>query len=142
MKKVLLSLTVILFAAVSIFAQCDKKIKYQGSKAELLDEKGNVVDTKSGSILVTTDAKNITLDIVENPNDKLEGTINGTECDWKEAFKVGKTALKVNVVTQNGETSAGTLTVEGKDGKLTITFQMDVMQGKSARIYVDKYEVI
>lgn len=142
MQNIILAFAIVLLTSVSAFAQCDKKVKWQGSKAELLDESGNVVDTKQGTINITTDSKNITLEIVEEPNDKLEGTISENSCEWKEAFKNGKTSFKASLSNPNGETSTATFNIEGKDGKLIITFQLDRMDGKTIRIAVEKHEVI
>jgi hypothetical protein len=142
MQNIILAFAIVLLTSVSAFAQCDKKVKWQATKAEMLDQSGTVVDTKQGTINITTDSKNITLEIVENPGDKLEGTISEHSCDWKEAFKNGKTSFKANLNNPNGETAVGTFTIEGKDGKLTITMQLDRMDGKIVRIVVDKHEVI
>jgi len=142
MQNIILAFAIVLLTSVSTFAQCDKKVKWQATKAEMLDQSGTVVDTKQGTINITTDSKNISLEIVENPGDKLEGTISEHSCDWKEAFKNGKTSFKANLNNPNGETAVGTFTIEGKDGKLTITMQLDRMDGKTIRIAVEKHEVI
>ena len=142
MQNIILPFAIVLLTAVSSFAQCDKKVKWQATKAEMLDQSGTVVDTKEGTINITTDSKNISLEIVENPGDKLEGTISEHSCDWKEAFKNGKTSFKANLNNPNGETAVGTFNIEGKDGKLIITFQLDRMNGRTIRIAVEKHEVI
>jgi hypothetical protein len=142
MKNIILAFAILLLTAVSASAQCDKKVKWQATKAEMLDTDGNVVDTKQGTIIIITDSKNVSLEIVENPSDKLEGTISDYSCEWKEAFKNGKTSFKTTLTNPNGETSTATFNIEGKDGKLTITLQLDRMNGKTIRIAVEKQEVI
>jgi hypothetical protein len=142
MQKIILALSLVIVTGLTAVAQCDKKIKWTASKAEMYDQSGNVIDNKTATFLITMDSKNILLDIVENEEDKLEGTVGETTCEWKEAFKAGKSSSKVNMMNKNGETSAGTISVEGKDGKLIITFTLDMMNGKYVKIYVDKYEVL
>jgi hypothetical protein len=142
MQNIILAFAIVLLTSVSAFAQCDKKVKWQTTKAEVIDESGNVVDTKQGTISITTDAKNITIEIVEDPGGRLEGTVSEHNCEWKEAFKNGKTSFKTTLNNPNGETSAATFNIEGKDGKLTITLQLDRMNGKTIRIAVEKHEVI
>jgi hypothetical protein len=142
MQNIILALVLVLFTSVASFAQCDKKIKWQAAKAELINENGDVEDTKEGGILITTDKKNVLLEMVENPGNKLEGTVTESTCEWKEAFKNGKTTLKATLLERDGETSTGTITIEGKDGKLTITVEIEKMNGKKIRINVDKHEVI
>lgn len=142
MQNIILAFAIVLLTSVSAFAQCDKKVKWQATKAEMLDESGTVVDSKQGTINITADSKNISLEIVENPGDKLEGAITEHSCEWKEAFKNGKTSFKATLNNPNGETSAATFNIEGKDGKLIITFQLDRMNGKTIRIAVEKHEVL
>lgn len=142
MQNIILALAIILLTSITSMAQCDKKVKWQASRAEMLDESGNVMDKKEGTIQVTTDSKNIVLEIAENPNDKLEGTVSESSCDWTEAFKTGKSSFKATMIRVDGKSSGGTFSVEGKDGKLVIHVQLDVMQGKKVLIYVDKYEII
>jgi hypothetical protein len=142
MQNIILAFAIVLLTSVSTFAQCDKKVKWHTTKAEVLDESGNVVDSKQGTISITTDTKNVTIEIVEDPGGKLEGTVSEHNCEWKEAFKNGKTSFKANLNNPNGETAVGTFTIEGKDGKLTITIQLDRMDGKTIRIAVEKHEVI
>jgi hypothetical protein len=142
MQNIILALALVLFTSVASFAQCDKKVKWQAAKAELINENGDVEDTKEGTIVITTDSKNIVLEIVESPDNKLEGTVTESTCEWKEAFKNGKTTLKATLQERDGETSPGTITIEGKDGKFIITVQIEKMNGKKVRINVDKHEVI
>jgi hypothetical protein len=142
MQNIILAFAIVLLTSVSTFAQCDKKVKWQATKAEMLDQSGTVVDTKQGTINITTDSKNITLEIEGEPGDKLEGTISEHSCEWKEAFKNGKTSFKATLNKTNGETSAATFNIEGKDGKLTINLKLDRMDGKTVRITVEKHEII
>jgi hypothetical protein len=142
MKHILLAIALVLFTGVASFAQCDKKVKWKATKAELIDENGQVADTKEGNINITADSKTITLEIEESPNDKLEGTVNESSCEWKEAFKNGKMVLKASLNERDGDVSPGTITIEGKDGKLTITLEIEKMNGRKVRIAIDKYETI
>lgn len=142
MQNIILALVLVLFTSFASFAQCDKKVKWQATKAELIDESGQVSDIKEGNITLTADSKTIVIEIAENPNDKLEGTVNESTCEWKEAFKNGKTVLKTTMNDRGGDTSPGTITIEGKDGKLTITVEIEKLNGKKVRINVDKHEVI
>jgi hypothetical protein len=142
MRNIILAFAIVLLTSVSAFAQCDKKVKWQATKAEMLDESGNVVDTKQGTINITADSKTIIVEIAEEPGDKMEGTISEHSCEWKEAFKNGKTSFKAILNDPNGQSSPATFNIEGKDGKLIITVQLERMNGKTIRIAVEKHEVI
>jgi hypothetical protein len=142
MQNIILALVITLFTSVASFAQCDKKVKWQAAKAELVDESGNVVDTKEGRIVITTDAKTIRFEILESENETAEGTVSETTCEWKEAFKNGKSTYKAAMTGRNGDSQNASITVEGKDGKVKLTLELEKLNGKKVIINVDKYEVI
>ena len=135
-------LAMLLLTCISAVAQCDKKIKWQAAKGVLVDETGTVVDTKEGSIVVTTDNKNVKFEILEHDNEMAEGTVSESTCDWKDAFKNGKSTYKATMTGRNGDTTGALFTIEGKDGKLMITIEVERLNGKKIRMVVDKYEVI
>lgn len=143
MRNIILALALLLMAGMASFAQCDKKVKWQAAKAELVDESGTVVDTKEGSIIITTDSKEIKFEIVGHDNETAEGTVSETTCEWKDAFKAGKTTYKATMTGRNdGQSQQVGITIEGKDGKLTLTLELEKLNGKKVKISVDKYEVI
>ena len=110
-------------------------------KAEMVDATGTLLDSKGGNIIVETDPQKITLTFKESTEDGLEGTVKGKTCDWKEAFKNGKTVYQTNV-SVDGKTSNAIFTVEAKDDKITISLEITMMEGKKFVIYIDKYEEI
>jgi hypothetical protein len=141
MQSILLALTILLLTTVTGVGQCNRKVNWHAAKAELLDENGQVVDTKEGAITMTTDKSTIKLSIKEKPNKSIEGTIRESNCDWKEVFKNGKTVYKAEMRKTNSDNNSnGTFTIEAKDGKITILMEVEKMQGKKIRIPVDKYE--
>lgn len=142
MQNIILALAITLFTSVASFGQCDKKVKWQAAKAELIDENGNVVDTKEGSIVITTDAKTVRFEILESENETAEGTVSETTCEWKDAFKNGKSTYKANMTSNRGDTQSASFVIEGKDGKLTMVLELEKLQGRKVRISIDKYETI
>lgn len=144
MQKTILALAIILLTGISAVAQCDKKVKWQASRAEMLDANGQVVDKKEGTIILTVDSKNFALEIKEAPNDRLEGPVAETTCEWKEAFKTGKSTFKITQLQGAGDMNSASFVIEGRDGKVTIELQLEKMKvdGGKVVIYVDKYEII
>jgi hypothetical protein len=142
MQNIILALVITLFTSIASFAQCDKKVKWQAAKAEMVDENGNVVDTKEGKIVITTDAKTIRFEIQESENETAEGAVSESTCEWKEAFKNGKTTYKASMTGRNGDSQNASFTIEGKDGKVKLTLELEKLGGKKIIINVDKYEVI
>jgi hypothetical protein len=142
MHNIVLALVILLMTTITGSGQCNRKVNWHAVKAELVDENGQVVDTKEGSILLSTDKSTITLSMKDAPNQSIEGTLKETSCDWKDAFKSGKSVYKAELHKSNNQqdTSNGTFTIEAKDGKITILMEVEKMQGKKIRIPVDKYE--
>lgn len=142
MYKLILFLAVLFLTGLSGYAQCGKKVKWFASKAEFINSSGDVENSKEGTITVTTADNSILIEIAEAPDDILSGTVGEKECNWADAFKKGKSVFKINVVRGDGDSSDGTITVEGKDGKLIIELALEKMEGSKIRLAVDKYEVV
>ena len=141
MSKILVVLAMMLLTGLHAISQCDKKIKWNSSKAEMYDTNGALLDTKTGIITVETDQQKISLSFKESSERGLEGTIKEKTCDWKEAFSNGKTIYHTTV-NVDGKTSDAIFTVEAKDGKTTITLAIEMMAGKKFLIYIDTYEEV
>ncbi|HEV8269834.1 MAG TPA: hypothetical protein VGQ04_00940 [Chitinophagaceae bacterium] len=141
MSKILVVLAMILLTGIHGLSQCDKKIKWNSSKAEMYDTNGALLDTKTGIITVETDQEKISLSFKESTEKGLEGTIKEKTCDWKEAFSNGKTVYHTTV-NVDGKISDAIFTVEAKDGKTTITLAIEMMAGRKFLIYIDTYEVV
>lgn len=142
MRNIFLAFVLVLLTAGAAFAQCDKKVKWQGAKGELVDPDGNVVDTKTATFIIIADSKTISLEIVEDEGGRLEGNVSESTCEWKEAFKNGKAVYKTTLVRPDGNSSVSTITIEAKDGKLTAVVEMDRFEGKKAKIYLNTYETL
>ena len=142
MRNIILAFALILFTAAGSFAQCDKKVKWIGAKGELIGTGGDVEDTKEATFMITVDSKNISLEISENPNERIEGPVTESTCEWKEAFKNGKGVYKATLTKPNGQSTAATISIEGKDGKFIVLLELEQMEGKKVRVYIDKYETL
>lgn len=141
MQNIILALAILLLTTLTGNGQCSRKMNWHAAKVELLDEYGQLVDTREGTIVMTTDKSTITLNIKEAPNQSMEGTIKETTCDWKEVFKNGKTVYKADVHRMNSAANNdGTFTIEANDGKITILMEIEKLRGWKIRIPVDKYE--
>jgi hypothetical protein len=140
MRHVVLALFLLVFTTITTHAQCDKKVTWHASKAEIIGADSQVLKTKEGTITITTTKTNINIEIVEDPGGTLTGVVRETACTWQEAFKNGKTVYKVDMARQTGETSDASVTVEAKDGKISILVIIGKMEGRMIRVWVDKYE--
>jgi len=120
-------------------SQCDKKVTWYGSKGDMLDASGSLLDTKIDSVFIETDPQKIMLRFKTDEN-ALEGTVKGKTCDWKEPFKNGKTVYNASVNVEDRISNA-IFTIEARDGKITLLVVVEVMADKKFLIYIDKYEV-
>ncbi len=141
MKKIVIALGLMLLAGLHGISQCDKKIKWHATKADMLDAKGVLLDTKLASIIVETDSQKITVSFKESTEDGLDGTIKEKTCEWEDAFKNGKSVYHTNV-NIDGKTSNAIFTLEAKEGKVTILVDIEIMEGRKFLIYIDTYEEI
>ncbi|MDF2189415.1 hypothetical protein [Paraflavitalea sp. CAU 1676] len=139
MKKFLSLVLVLTLAATAGFAQCDKPVVYHSDKQDRISPDGEVVGSKTDAIHLAFTKEGVSVEV----NEKVEATatIKEVDCQWKQLYKEGKAIYKVTFQKpETGETSEGSLTIEGKDGQLTILVEMARMEGKKIKLYVSKYE--
>jgi hypothetical protein len=138
MKKFILAGLVVLAFGMSSFAQCDKKVIVTSSKTEYLDANGEVQRSVDEVTTVEFDKKDIIITPGDNPS--MQGTIDSMTCDWKTPFKEGKTVIKTSITNPQGQTFGLTITIEGKEGKITFLAEMAEMPDQKIRIVVEKFE--
>ncbi len=138
MKKFILAGLVVLAVGMSSFAQCDKKVIVTSSKTEYLDANGEVQRSVDEITTVEYDKKDIIITPGDNPS--MQGTIDSMTCDWKTPFKEGKTVIKTSITNPQGQTFSLTITIEGKEGKITFLAEMAEMPDQKIRIVVEKFE--
>lgn len=143
MKKIMLSFSLLLLVHLFAAAQCDKAVNWKASKVELMDENGNVLDALSATIVITVSPEKLVLDIPGQPNDRIEGRVDSTTCEWKKAYTNGKSVLKSKIAKPTGETASAVLTIEGMDGKFSGSLEI-TDEGKIIRyrIQIDDYEEV
>ena len=137
MKKIILPI-LFLIAGISVYAQCDKRVIITSSKTEYLDADGNVQRSVDETSIVEFDSKEIIITPGDDP--VMKGTISSFTCEWKTPFKEGKTVLKTTLTNGQGQNFGLTITVEGKDGKISFLAEIDEQPGQKIRIVVEKFE--
>jgi acylphosphatase len=132
-----------LFAVNTIAnAQCSKKIVWTGSKAEFLDVNGAVENTLNEKVEVVSSKTDVKLSHSDKDDDALTGKIKDFSCNWSEAFKNGKTIIKSDLTEGMNPANSGVITIEAKDGKITILVEMDNHEGKTIKLYIDSYKEV
>ena len=122
----------------SSYAQCDKRVVITSSKTEYLDANGEVQRSVDETTTIEYDKKEI---IITPGNDQtMQGTIKSDSCVWKTPFKEGITILKASITDPQGQTMNLTITIEGKEGKISFLVEIDERPEPKIRILVEKFE--
>ncbi|HWZ14076.1 MAG TPA: hypothetical protein VNW95_02475 [Mucilaginibacter sp.] len=137
MKTITLIFSLLVAGCTMSFAQCEKNLVLTSSKTEHMNADGVVqrTDDETAKIELTKTAINVSV----NDEHKITGTIKSQTCDWKVPFKEGKTVIKAAVSNDQGEERNVTITIEGKEGKVTLLFEMDGMPDDRIRVGIDKF---
>lgn len=137
MKKQVLTFLLVAIAGISSYAQCGKKNVLTSSVTEYLNTSGEIQRSQEELTTVEFDSKSIS---ITPGNNTMEGSIDSISCDWKTPYKEGKTVIKTVLSGQNGRTMNGTITIEGKDGKLLLMAEFEEMPDTKIRVILDKFE--
>jgi hypothetical protein len=138
MKTIALVLLLLAAGTAGSFAQCGKKFTITTSKTEHMDSSGNVTRTDDEKAVVVIGKTDINISV--NDDHKMSGTIKADTCNWPVAYKEGKTVIKAIISTQNGEDKNVTITITGKDGKVSLLFEAEDEPDDRIRVTADKFE--
>ena len=140
MKKIFLGLIGFAAFAFAGHAQCNKNVQLTSSKSSFLNEKFEVQGSKDEPVVV--DITNTTITITPNGNSQeaLSGTIKEKSCDWKVPYKEGKMVIKSELVDAGGDIKDATITIEAKNGKITLLAEAKEKPDQKIRLDVDKME--
>jgi len=136
MKKIILTLSFLIGLTAVTFAQCDKTVQLSSSKTNHLDEKGTI--TRSDDETAVIDISKSAVDISVNGEHKITAPIKSNTCNWTVPFKEGKTVIKATA-DHDGQDENITITIEGKDGKVTLLFEMESQPGDKIKVGIDKF---
>jgi len=140
MKSTFLALVLLVAGSTVSLAQCDKKVSLHSSKTQHLDGSGKQEDTADEQTIVDFDKSDINVSITNDDGDqKMTGKIKSYTCDWKVPFKEGKTVISTTLNNDNGEGRDFTITIEGKDGKVTLLAESPDMPDKKIKLDADKF---
>jgi hypothetical protein len=130
----------ILFAIVEIGrAQCAKKSILTTSKTEYYDASGTHLETVDEKSSVEFDSTSVSI-ITANGDHKMKGTLKMDSCSWKTPFKEGKLVFKTTLMRDGGDTMDAVITIEGKNGIVTLLFESPTSPDRKIRVVADKFE--
>lgn len=139
------SLIIALFLTVAVgtvsYAQCDKKVSLTASKTQHFSSSGTLNHADDEKTVVEFDKSDITVSITnDNGGHNMTGKVKSNICAWKVPFKEGKTTLNITLTNDGGESRDFTVTIEGKDGKVTLWAENKDEPDDKIKLDADKFE--
>ena len=122
MKKLFVLTAGFLWIGLISNAQCEGTTKWNCAKMKIVDQSGNVIKEKDENVVVQVNSKNISV-TPEDEQDQMTGNVTDYDCKWSVPGKKGKTIVKGEVNDASGKPRHATITIEGNDGKVTITLE-------------------
>src|ERR1700744_6457175 len=126
MKTIALILSLMIAGGTVTYAQCGKKFTITTSKTDHLDAGGSLTRSDEEKAVVVIGQKDISITVsAANGEHSMTGTIKSDTCNWPVAYKEGKTKLKAVLSREDGQDINVTITIVGKDGKVTLFFEAE-----------------
>ena len=122
------------------YSQCSTNTIITSSKTEYLDAKDSVQHTEMEKTIIEIAKLEINIAPGDDKERVMHGKITSTVCVWSKPFKEGKTVIEAVFVNRTGETKNGTITIEGKDGKIIFLLQAAENPEFKVRVLADKFE--
>ena len=138
MSKIIIFILLFSCARFSL-AQCGKPIILTSHKTEYLDENYSLQRSVDEISTIEIDKSEITV-TPGNPQGKMTGVIKGGSCSWTRPFKDGKTVIKATFTKDGEGTRNATVTIEGKDGKVSFLMEIAEMPDRKIRVWADTFE--
>jgi hypothetical protein len=125
-------------AALLSYGQCEKKVVLTASKTQHLGADSTVQSTDEENTVVEFDRS--TIEIAPGDNEKMTGKVNSSTCNWPAPYKNGHSQLRITLTNSAGRTKDATVTIDGKDGRVTLFLELDGMPDRKIRLVADKFE--
>ena len=139
MKKIILPALLILLSFGAAIAQCDKKFILTSSKTDYVDSSGAL--QRSVDELSTIEMNDSILNIVPgNAERTMTGQVKSHECNWKVPYKEGKSIFRASLSNQNGEERDILITIEGKDGVITLLAILNNDENRRVKLKADSFK--
>jgi hypothetical protein len=139
MPHLIVLLLLLSYSVTTSYAQCGKKLFIISTKTEHLDGNGTIQRSNDEKSLIEITKSEITIS-PGNEQNKMIGIIKSDTCNWIVPYKHGKTIIKATFTREGENPRNATITIEGKDEKLTMLIDVDEMPDKKIRVAIDKFE--
>jgi hypothetical protein len=141
MRSIFMTCLLLVAGSTIAMAQCDKKVSLTSSKTQHWDDHGTLKHTDDEKVVVEFTKSDMTVSIDHDGNQQqLTGKVKSDTCDWKIPFKDGRSRFHVTLNNDNGESRDYTMTITGKDGKLSFTAESKDEPDDIIKLDIDKFE--
>ena len=140
MKKIFFCALALSLAVFHSQAQCGKIVQLQSSKTDFLNASYEVQKSKDENVVVDITKTTITITPNGNAQDAMSGAIKESTCDWKVPYKEGKMVIKADLVDQSGDVKDATITIEAKEGKVTLLAEVKEHPDQKVKLEVTKFD--
>src|SRR5579863_6317572 len=141
MRSILITCLLLAAGSTIAIAQCDKKVSLTSSKTQHWDDHGTLKHTDDEKVIVEFTQSDVTVSINnDGGQQKLTGKIKSDTCDWKIPFKEGRTRIHLTLSSDNGESRDYTMTITGKDGKISFMAESKDEPDDIIKLEIDKFE--
>ena len=141
MRSILITCLLLAAGSTIAMAQCDKKVSLTSSKTQHFDDHGTLKHADDEKVVIVLTQSDITVSINNDGNEHtMSGKIKSDSCDWKVPFKEGKAKLVVTLNNDNGESRDYTMTITGKDGKVTFMAESKDEPDDVIKLDIEKFE--
>jgi hypothetical protein len=133
----------LLVFAYGVRAQCGKSISWTAPKTIYINGTGAIQNIQEGEVAIETSDKHITITFKTDGGgtDIVEGELDSLICAWKDPFINGTTSFKSVMAKSNGETKNTTVTIIGKEGKITMTIALENANGMKIQMPISGYKI-
>jgi hypothetical protein len=133
-----LSLCLLWICCTASLAQCDKDLRLTSSKTEFLNGLGEVQRAIEEKSVIEITKTQVT--ITPGSQATMKGTIQSHACNWKVPYKEGKSVIQATFTSDQGDTMNATMTIEGKDDRVTVFVDLKEMPDRKIRVTLDTFE--
>lgn len=126
--------------ATAANSQCNQSLQLSSAKTNFLNASYQSQGSRDEKVVIDITTTTITVTPNGNASDALTGKIKETQCDWKVPFKEGKMIIKTDLVDPSGDSKDATITIEGKNGKITLLAEAKERPDQKMQLEVNKFE--
>ncbi len=90
--------------------------------------------TKEVKVMMEISKTDVKVTFNDDEHSVLSGPVKESKCNWKIPFKNGESVIKTNLSDVSGDLKHATITIDGKDGTITIVVEAEERPNQKIRL--------